>query len=187
VGKTSLMDRYVHRKWAAQYKATIGADFLTNNVEVDDRMVTLQIWDTAGQERFQSLGNSFYRGADCCILVFDVTAIKTFENLENWRSEFLVQANIADADSYPFILIGNKIDLEGQRAATRKQGMQWCEQHNKCPFFETSAKDATQVDEAFKTAASLALQRRPEEPQLSPNVFTPSSKDGSTKQDDGCC
>lgn len=68
VGKTSLMNQYVNRKFSNQYKATIGADFLTKEVTVDDRSVTMQIWDTAGQERFQSLGVAFYRGADCCVL-----------------------------------------------------------------------------------------------------------------------
>ena len=51
----------------------------------------MQIWDTAGQERFQSLGVAFYRGADCCVLVYDVNAMKSFDNLENWRQEFLLQ------------------------------------------------------------------------------------------------
>lgn len=51
----------------------------------------VQIWDTAGQERFQSLGVAFYRGADCCVLVFDVTVPKTFETLDSWRDEFLIQ------------------------------------------------------------------------------------------------
>lgn len=75
---------------------------------VEDRLVTMQvvahtvaymvlisadqIWDTAGQERFQSLGVAFYRGADCCVLVFDVTHPKTFETLDSWRDEFLIQA-----------------------------------------------------------------------------------------------
>jgi len=63
VGKTSLMNQYVNKKFSNQYKATIGADFLTKEVMVDDRLVTMQIWDTAGQERFQSLGVAF-----CCLL-----------------------------------------------------------------------------------------------------------------------
>merc|ERR1712000_433385 len=95
VGKTSLMDRYVNKNYTSQYKATIGADFLTKEVEVGNTVVTLQIWDTAGQERFQSLGNSFYRGADCCILTFDLTIHKTFEHLENWKHEFLKAAEMA--------------------------------------------------------------------------------------------
>jgi GTPase SAR1 family protein len=50
-----------------------------------------QIWDTAGQERFQSLGSAFYRGADCCVLVFDVNNAKSFDDLDNWRDEFIIQ------------------------------------------------------------------------------------------------
>jgi len=79
VGKTSLMDRYVNKKWTAQYKATIGADFLTKEVDLGGEVVTLQIWDTAGQERFQSLGNSFYRGADCCVI--NAPSSPPFDNL----------------------------------------------------------------------------------------------------------
>ncbi|KAH2036608.1 hypothetical protein KXW85_002061 [Aspergillus fumigatus] len=78
VGKTSLMNQYVNKKFSASYKATIGADFLTKEVLVDDRL----IWDTAGQERFQSLGVAFYRGADCCVLVYDVNNSKSFEALD---------------------------------------------------------------------------------------------------------
>ena len=51
----------------------------------------MQIWDTAGQERFQSLGVAFYRGADCCVLVYDVNVMKSFDNLNHWREEFLIQ------------------------------------------------------------------------------------------------
>lgn len=74
---------------------------MTKEVLVDDRMVTLQIWDTAGQERFQSLGVAFYRGADCCVLVYDVTAPNTFKTLESWRDEFLIQASPRDPDNFP--------------------------------------------------------------------------------------
>ncbi|MCO5593721.1 hypothetical protein L7F22_047738 [Adiantum nelumboides] len=94
VGKTSLMNQYVNKKFSNQYKATIGADFLTKEVQVEDRLVTMQIWDTAGQERFQSLGVAFYRGADCCVLVYDVNVMKSFENLDNWRNEFLIQVTL---------------------------------------------------------------------------------------------
>ena len=125
------MNQYVNKKFSNQYKATIGADFLTKEVQVEDRLVTMQvralpgrfqdvhdigcsrmdptlvvhnkpevyrgwsqIWDTAGQERFQSLGVAFYRGADCCVLVYDVNSIKSFDNLDNWREEFLIQVKI---------------------------------------------------------------------------------------------
>ena len=78
------MNQYVHKRFSNQYKATIGADFLTKELMVDDKLVTLQIWDTAGQERFQSLGVAFYRGADSCVLTYDITDAKSFDNLDSW-------------------------------------------------------------------------------------------------------
>ena len=85
---------------------------------VDDRLVTMQIWDTAGQERFQSLGVAFYRGADCCVLVYDVTAPQTFKSLDSWRDEFLIQASPRDPDRFPFVVLGNKVDLEQRAVST---------------------------------------------------------------------
>lgn len=76
-----------------------------------------QIWDTAGQERFQSLGVAFYRGADCCVLVFDVTAPNTFKTLDSWRDEFLIQASPRDPENFPFVVLGNKIDLENRQVS----------------------------------------------------------------------
>lgn len=67
-----------------------------------------------GQERFQSLGVAFYRGADCCVLVFDVTAPNTFKNLDSWRDEFLIQASPRDPEHFPFVVLGNKVDLENR-------------------------------------------------------------------------
>ena len=70
------------------------------------------MWDTAGQERFQSLGVAFYRGADCCVLVYDVNSSKSFETLDSWRDEFLIQASPHDPENFPFVVLGNKIDVE---------------------------------------------------------------------------
>ncbi|GIY94307.1 ras-related protein rab7 [Caerostris extrusa] len=156
VGKTSLMNQYVNKKFSNQYKATIGADFLTKEILVDDKLVTMQIWDTAGQERFQSLGLAFYRGADCAVLVYDVTAPNTFKSLDGWRDEFLIQAGPRDPDNFPFLVIGNKIDLENRAVAT-KRGQAWCQSKNNIPYYETSAKDAINVDQAFQCVAKSAL------------------------------
>ncbi|CAF4845513.1 unnamed protein product [Rotaria sp. Silwood1] len=125
VGKTSLMGQYVSHKFSNQYKATIGADFLTKEVQIDDRLVTMQIWDTAGQERFQSLGVAFYRGADCCILVYDVTSSNSFKSLDSWRDEFLIQAGPRDPENFPFVVIGNKTDLDNRVIPVRK-ALNWC-------------------------------------------------------------
>lgn len=77
------------------------------------------MWDTAGQERFQSLGVAFYRGADCCVLVYDVNSSKSFETLDSWRDEFLIQASPHDPDNFPFVVLGNKIDMEENKRQVR--------------------------------------------------------------------
>ena len=90
---------------------------------MDDRQVTMQLWDTAGQERFQSLGVAFYRGADCCVLVFDVNNSKSFDALDSWRDEFLIQASPRDPDNFPFVVLGNKIDVEESKRVVRRTMM----------------------------------------------------------------
>merc|ERR1711861_77502 len=168
VGKTSLMNQYVNEKFNTQYKATIGADFLTKEVSLEERVVTMQIWDTAGQERFQSLGVAFYRGADACILVFDLTSKKSFDNLDTWREEFLVQSGPAETDSFPFVVLGNKCDLKDTRTVNNKSAIEYCKskkimsKDEETPmYFETSAKDAKDVTKAFTTVATLALEKQP--------------------------
>jgi Ras-related protein Rab-7A len=157
VGKTSLMNQYVHKRFSNQYKATIGADFLSKEVMIGDRLVTLQIWDTAGQERFQSLGVAFYRGADACVLVYDITDNKSFENVECWMDEFLVQSSPKYKDSFPFVALGNKSDLDQRRQVNSARAKNYCQGKN-MPWFETSAKDAVNVEQAFQAIAKKALE-----------------------------
>lgn len=183
------MNQYVNKKFNSNYKATIGADFLTVEVIVDDKLVTMQIWDTAGQERFQSLGIAFYRGADCCVLVFDVNNSKTFEHLDHWKDEFLIQANPRDPENFPFVLLGNKIDLEGQRVVSTKRAQNWCTNGGRnIPYFETSAKDAINVEQAFMTIAKNALKQDVDQSDL----FLPEGIKGENlaspppKQEQGC-
>ncbi|GLT68912.1 hypothetical protein SLA2020_411050 [Shorea laevis] len=185
VGKTSLMNQYVHKKFNQQYKATIGADFVTKELHIDDMLVTLQIWDTAGQERFQSLGSAFYRGADCCVLVFDVNTLKTFNTLNNWRKEFLKQADASDPNTFPFVLIGNKIDKDGgrSRVVSERKAREWCASMGNIPYFETSAKEDYNVDDAFLGVAKSALAS--EHPY---DIFLPSVSEtvAETQQRGGC-
>ncbi|MBA0692242.1 hypothetical protein Goari_009816 [Gossypium aridum] len=151
---------YVHKKFSQQYKATIGADFVTKELQIEDRLLTLQIWDTAGQERFQSLGVAFYRGADCCVLVYDVNVMKSFDSLDNWHDEFLKQANPTDPRTFPFMLLGNKIDIDGGLREESKRLV--CFKGN-IPYFETSAKEDINVDAAFLSIAKSALAKEREQ------------------------
>ncbi|KAH3903314.1 probable GTP-binding protein YPT7 [Saccharomycodes ludwigii] len=203
VGKTSLMQRYVNGKYSQQYKATIGADFLTKEVTLDDssshvnnsnsnnnsnnnfnndnsrtqhnnntsngsKTATLQVWDTAGQERFQSLGVAFYRGADCCVLVYDVTNLKSFENIKVWRDEFLLHANVSSPETFPFVILGNKIDVdEAKKVVSARQAQDLAKGLGDIPLFFTSAKSSINVDIAFEEIARSALQQN----QLEDDMF----------------
>ena len=107
------------------------------------------------------MGVAFYRGADCCALCYDVNDDKTFESLNNWRDEFLVQASPKNPDSFPFVVLGNKIDMfEGATDSVEKKAQQWCAEHFNIPFFTTSAKNATNVDAAFQSIAKAAIAQK---------------------------
>ena len=113
-----------------------------------------------GQERFQSLGVAFYRGADACILVYDITQPKSFDNLDSWHEEFLLQASPPDAQSFPFVVLGNKIDRETDRRVPREKAQIWCKCKASTPisYFEISAKAAIQIEAAFHEVAWLAVR-----------------------------
>eukprot|EP00826_Nyctotherus_ovalis_P036629 TRINITY_DN3268_c0_g1_i17.p1 TRINITY_DN3268_c0_g1~~TRINITY_DN3268_c0_g1_i17.p1 ORF type:complete len:207 (-),score=69.95 TRINITY_DN3268_c0_g1_i17:55-675(-) len=188
VGKTSLMQRFVANKFLSQYKATIGADFSSKDILIDDKSVTIQVWDTAGQERYQSLGVAFYKGAECCLLVYDITNAKSFNSLETWKSEFIKQASPKNPDTFPVIVLGNKADRDGERKVPFEKAKAWCEAHGKVPFFETSAKDQINVADAFEEAAKLALQNQKFAQPLIYLSHGPSQKlSASSSGKKGCC
>jgi len=153
VGKTSVFNRYVKDSYSEVYKATIGADFYSKTLQIDDKEVILQIWDTAGQERFHSLGPSFFRGSDACILVYDITNQRSFEALSEWVEQFtsgvgVKNQNIKDSD-YIFLVLGNKCDLDEERQVSKDVAKQYCEA-NGFHFLETSAKNGFNVNDAFE-------------------------------------
>merc|ERR1712217_296528 len=138
-------------------------------------MGTLQIWDTAGQERFQSLGVAFYRGADCCVLVYDLTVPKTFESMDSWRDEFLIQASPRDPDNFPFVVIGNKSDLHDKRKVATVRAQEWGRNKNNIPYHETSAATALNVETAFLEIARKAVKqegRQEEQMPFMPETLT---------------
>jgi len=157
VGKTAILHQYVNKKFIEDHKATIGADFLTKELIFDDKIVTLQIWDTAGQERFQSLGNAFYRGSDACVLVYDITNDITFKKIDEWRSNFISQAAPEDPKKFPFLLLGNQVDRDSQRQVDKSQADSYARSHG-MQFFETSAVNGANIDEAIKNITSVASE-----------------------------
>ncbi|KAF5951222.1 hypothetical protein HYC85_009166 [Camellia sinensis] len=176
VGKTSLMNHQLFRYWylwvfnclldmyirssVSNIKLQLGLILSPKNYKLMTGLSLYKwIWDTAGQERFQSLGVAFYRGADCCVLVYDVNVMKSFDTLNNWHEEFLKQANPPDPKIFPFMLLGNKIDIDGgsSRVVSEKKAREWCASKGNIPYFETSAKEDINVDAAFLSITKTAL------------------------------
>ena len=160
VGKTSMALRYTDNKFRENYLMTIGSNFAVKSVELPeypDHSITLQIWDLAGQPRFDVVRPLFYRGAKAIIYVFDLTRKDSLENLLNWKKE--VEQNL---DSKPSILVGNKLDLAKKVKikveAEEVEGVKLKLQIN--TYLETSAKDGSNINEAFK-ACVIGILKSP--------------------------
>jgi len=157
VGKTSLVKQYIDGNFDSQYKPTIGADFLTKDISLPNRGdFKFQIWDTAGQERFRSIAASFYRGADACVLVYDISDIKTFQNLDRWMKEFLESSGAENSKNFPFVVLGNKSDMSDEMMVSKSRAQAWCKSKPNVSFFETSALSKLNVVEAFNAVAVAA-------------------------------
>lgn len=148
VGKTSLIQMFENAKFTESFKPTIGADFSNKEIRTSTgRIVTLQIWDTAGQERYQSLGTAFYRGADCCLLVYDLTNQQSFENVLMWKNNFLQKSMVTMPENFPFLVVGNKLDLEQElRSVSYKNLERLCKENGNMIFVEASAKSNLNVE-----------------------------------------
>ncbi|XP_034996190.1 ras-related protein Rab-7a isoform X2 [Zootoca vivipara] len=185
-GKSALMNQYVNHRFSSRYRATIGADFLSKEVNIDGRKLTVQIWDTAGTERFQALGTALYRGSDCCLLVFDVSSVSSFQALEKWHKQLLLQIEPEEEPIFPTAVIGNKMDLENREVSSEEAEM-WSKLHE-AKYFETSAKEATNVEEVFEWAIRAVLKNRRvhEEPQPDSVHLETRPPEGAARQKCSC-
>jgi Ras-related protein Rab-11A len=145
VGKSNLMTRYTSDEFNVESPSTIGVEFMTKGLKIDNRDVKVQIWDTAGQERFRAISRSIYHGAKGAMLVYDITNKQSFDNIPNWLNELVSHVS----PSTVIMLIGNKCDLEHLRAVKKEDAHKFAEE-KRLLFLETSALDTTNVDKAFE-------------------------------------
>jgi len=147
VGKSSLISSLMNGSFKKEYTTTIGVDFASKMIVVGDNLVKIQIWDTAGQEAFKSITKSYYRGAIGCLIVFDITSIKSFENVKTW----LFDVNHSNrSDKRQIMIIGNKKDLEKYRAVSKQEIDNLLSTLENVKYFETSAYDIESVDKCFE-------------------------------------
>eukprot|EP01100_Stratorugosa_tubuloviscum_P003859 TRINITY_DN1939_c0_g1_i3.p1 TRINITY_DN1939_c0_g1~~TRINITY_DN1939_c0_g1_i3.p1 ORF type:complete len:201 (-),score=81.86 TRINITY_DN1939_c0_g1_i3:129-731(-) len=143
VGKTSLSARYFHHEFLTSYKASIGVDFLCKEIELDNTKVSLQVWDTAGQERFKAVPKALIQGCDGIILVYSLVDQKSYEEFESWL-QYLSEA-LENVNQIPKIIIANKSDLGREITIGARKA-----QNLNIKYFEASAKDGANVEEAFR-------------------------------------
>ncbi|KAL6529690.1 Ras-related protein Rab-11B [Orobanche gracilis] len=144
VGKSNLLSRFARNEFSLESKSTIGVEFATRSIRVNDKIVKAQIWDTAGQERYRAITSAYYRGAVGALLVYDVTRHVTFENVERWLKELRDHTD----QNIVIMLVGNKADLRHLRAVSAEDGQAFAKNEKIC-FLETSALESLNVENAF--------------------------------------
>ena len=127
-----------------EHEITIGCEFMSKNIKINDRDIRIQIWDTAGQETFRSITRAYYKNSVCACVVYDITNRNSFQNIKSWIEDCKKQS----PKSVFLVLIGNKIDLENKREVSYEEGSIYA-QKNGMLFFETSAKTGKNIEEIF--------------------------------------
>ena len=182
VGKTCILRRFVENKFLKNHLATIGIDFKTKTLNINNQEIKLKIWDTAGQERFRNITTQYYKGADGIVLIYDVTDDASYEKIRDWMEQILSNTKREDIG---LVLLGNKCDME-PRAVTEEQGNKMAEEL-KVSYFETSALTGQGINEAFNELTRDIMKRKGvgnggnENLELNNNI-SKKKKDGN-----GCC
>ena len=123
VGKSNLLLRYTHGEFREEYQLTIGVEFGSNNIIIDNKIFRVQIWDTAGQENFRSITRSYYKNSACALIVYDITRKISFDNLVQWIED----CKNSSPKTVFMVLVGNKSDLERNREVTEEEGREFAE------------------------------------------------------------
>ena len=151
VGKSCLTAKAVKNNFEEYYQATVGFEFLTFNMKVNDKVIKLQIWDTCGQEIYKSLISNFYRNSSLAVLVYAIDNKESFNHVEVWLNDLKSQAN----PDVRIFLVGNKADLEEDRKVTKEEGEKYKEDQHLDLFMETSAKTGHNARNVLVEAAKI--------------------------------
>jgi Ras-related protein Rab-1A len=154
VGKSSIILRYTKNEFNSQMVSSIGVDFKTKDIIVNNKKVKLQLWDTAGHERFRTITTSYYRGAHGIATVFDLTNRESFEHVEKWLEEINKYAK----ENVMRFLIGNKSDLVNERQVSYEEVRALANKLN-IYYVETSAKNNINVSDFFQIATKDYLNK----------------------------
>ena len=155
VGKSCLALKATKGTFESLYTPTVGFEFLTFYVKINDINVKLQIWDTCGQEVYRSLIGSFYRNSSLAIIVYSIDNENSFNNIESWLNELKTKGN----PDIVIFLVGNKADLEDKRIISKDMANDLCDNYNIKFFLETSARTGFNVKNIFTEAAKVLYEQ----------------------------
>ncbi|XP_072265389.1 ras-related protein Rab-32 isoform X2 [Pyxicephalus adspersus] len=160
VGKTCVIRRYAHQLFTEHYRTTIGMDFAFKIIEWDDgTLVRLHLWDIAGQERFGNMTRVYYKEAVGAFVVFDVTRASTFDAITKWKSDLDSKVFLPSGGPIPAILLANKCDQKKENSMQSPSQMDhFCKENGFVAWFETSAKDNVNIDDAARCLVENILQ-----------------------------
>ncbi|XP_017753894.1 PREDICTED: uncharacterized protein LOC108546361 isoform X1 [Eufriesea mexicana] len=159
-GKTSIIKRYVHQFFSQHYRATIGVDFALKVLNWDPHtIIRLQLWDIAGQERFGNMTRVYYKEAVGAFIVFDVTRSATLDAVVKWKQDLDSKVQLPDGSPIPCVLLANKCDQQKEGLVNSPTKMdEYCKEKNFAGWFETSAKENINIEEAARFLVNKILQ-----------------------------
>ena len=144
VGKSCVILRYVEGDFPGNIMSSIGVDFKTKQIELDDHSIKMQIWDTAGHEKFRTITTSYYKSAQAIIILYDITQKSSFDHIRNWITEI----DKFGKQGVLKVIVGNKLDLENNRKISKEDAENLALKYG-VKLWEVSAKDNTNIEEMF--------------------------------------
>ena len=154
VGKSCVILRYVEGDFPGNIMSSIGVDFKTKQIDLDDRLIKLQIWDTAGHEKFRTITTSYYKSAHAIIILYDITQKASFDHIRNWITEI----DKFGKHGVLKVIVGNKLDMENNRKITKEAAENLALKYG-IKLWEVSAKDNTNIEEMFLDTIKTLLEK----------------------------
>ena len=153
VGKSNILLKYLKNEFDPNSRATVGVEFGTKNIIINNKKIKIQIWDTAGQERYRSITSAYYKGAKGALIVYDITRKCTFDNIDKWISDLKLNGD----KNICIVILGNKSDLDDKREVSKGDGIKKSEMY-KTAFLETSALNGDNIGKAFDEIIDQIIQ-----------------------------